>query len=279
MAHSIRIADALMTFDVPKVMGILNVTPDSFYDGSRLPSAGEALKTAEGMIAAGADVLDVGGQSTRPGSQRVGLDEELRRVMPVIEALVREFPNTPVSIDTYYARVAREAVAAGAAMINDISACELDPGMHEAVCELGVPYVLMHMQGRPETMQAAPHYVDVVNDVFAFFSSKLEHLRRDGAADVLIDPGFGFGKTREHNYALLARLGELAPLGCPIIAGISRKGMIYRLLDCTPEAALNGSTAAHAIALMNGASMLRVHDVAEAVEAIKIVSFTLQHAQ
>lgn len=274
MNTTIRLRDRLLDLSTPKVMGILNATPDSFYDGSRMASADEAIKKAEEMIVQGADILDVGGQSTRPGSQRVGIDEELRRVLPIIQALTDRFPDVPLSIDTYYGQVAREAVDAGAVIINDISAWEIDPGMFDAVCELQVPYILTHMQGRPETMQDKPLYKDVVNDVFKFFTMKTNSLRTAGVGDILIDPGFGFGKTMEHNYALLGRMREFLPLNYPIIAGVSRKGMIYRLLGTNPEGAVNGSTAAHMIALMNGASLLRVHDVAEACEAVKIYSFT-----
>lgn len=274
MNTTIRLRDRLLDLSTPKVMGILNATPDSFYDGSRMASADEAIKKAEEMIVQGVDILDVGGQSTRPGSQRVGIDEELRRVLPIIKALTDRFPDVPLSIDTYYGQVAREAVSAGAVIINDISAWEIDPGMFDAVCELQVPYMLTHMQGRPETMQDKPLYKDVVNDVFKFFTMKTNSLRTAGVGDILIDPGFGFGKTMEHNYALLGRMREFLPLNYPIIAGVSRKGMIYRLLGTNPEGAVNGSTAAHMIALMNGASLLRVHDVAEACEAVKIYSFT-----
>lgn len=274
MNTTIRLRDRLLDLSTPKVMGILNATPDSFYDGSRMASADEAIKKAEEMIVQGADILDVGGQSTRPGSQRVGIDEELRRVLPIIQALTDRFPDVPLSIDTYYGQVAREAVDTGAVIINDISAWEIDPGMFDAVCELQVPYILTHMQGRPETMQDKPLYKDVVNDVFKFFTMKTNSLRTAGVGDILIDPGFGFGKTMEHNYALLGRMREFLPLNYPIIAGVSRKGMIYRLLGTNPEGAVNGSTAAHMIALMNGASLLRVHDVAEACEAVKIYSFT-----
>jgi dihydropteroate synthase len=274
MQHSIRIGQRLVALDTPKVMGIINATPDSFYDGSRMSTTAQALKLAEKMIEDGADFLDIGGQSTRPGSLRIGSDEELQRVIPIIEAVRQRFPDTILSIDTYHAPVAREAIAAGASMVNDISAWSLDPAMLETVAQLKVPYVLTHMQGRPETMQVKPVYDDVVNDLFKFFTEKLSHLRSHGVADVLLDPGFGFGKRLEDNYALLGRLSEFTPLRCPILAGVSRKGMIYKLLNSTPEKALNGSTAAHVIALLNGASVLRVHDVHEAAEAIKIVTFT-----
>lgn len=274
MNITIRLRDRLLDLSTPKVMGILNATPDSFYDGSRMASADEAIKKAEEMIVQGVDIIDIGGQSTRPGSQRVGIDEELRRVLPIINALSDRFPDVPLSIDTYYGQVAREAVEAGAVIINDISAWEIDPGMFDVVCELQVPYILTHMQGRPETMQDKPLYKDVVNDVFKFFTLKANALRNAGVGDIIIDPGFGFGKTIKHNYTLLARLAEFAPLEYPIIAGISRKGMIYKLLGTTPEHAVNGSTAAHMIALLNGAAILRVHDVIEAREAIKVYQFT-----
>ncbi len=274
MKYTIRFGTELFSLDEPKVMGILNATPDSFYDSSRLTSADQALIIAEKMVDEGVDIIDVGGQSTRPGSMRIPINQEIDRVLPVIEKLQLEYPHIPLSIDTYYGEVARQAVHAGAVMINDISAWELDPSLFSAVVDLKVPYVLMHMQGRPESMQDHPKYNDVVNDIYAFFSQKITELRQAGVADILIDPGFGFGKTIEHNYALLGRMAEFSPLDCPIMAGVSRKGMIYKLLNCTPQEALNGTTAANVVALMNGASILRVHDVAAAREAVKIVSFT-----
>ena len=278
-APSIRIGGRLLDLSTPRVMGIVNATPDSFYGGSRQQTVDAALHTVEHMVADGADMVDIGGQSTRPGAERISADEEIQRVVPLIAAIHRRFPELVVSIDTFYGAVAREAVAAGAAIVNDISAWSIDPELFSAVAEMRVPYILMHMQGTPETMQLNPTYTDVVNEVYAFFSHKLAQLRLAGVADVILDPGFGFGKTLTHNYELLARLAEFEPLGCTVLAGISRKGMIYKLLETTSEAALNGTTVANTIALMNGARILRVHDVKAAAEAVKLFSFTRENAR
>ena len=277
--RTLRIGGRLIDLDKPRVMGILNTTPDSFFGASRQQNSEAALRTVEQMVADGADMVDIGGQSTRPGAVRISADEEAHRVVPVIEAVHRHFPELVVSVDTFYSHVAREAVAAGAAIVNDISAWSIDPELFTAVAELRVPYILMHMQGTPETMQLNPTYTDVVNEVYAFFSHKLAQLRQAGVADVVLDPGFGFGKTLTHNYELLARLAEFEPLGCTVLAGVSRKGMIYKLLETTPEAALNGTTVANTIALMNGARILRVHDIKAAAEAIKLFSFTRENAR
>lgn len=278
-APSIRIGGRLLDLSTPRVMGIVNATPDSFYGGSRQQTVDAALRTVEHMVADGADMVDIGGQSTRPGAVRISADEEIQRVVPLIAAIHARFPELVVSIDTFYGAVAREAVAAGAAIVNDISAWSIDPEIFTAVAEMRVPYILMHMQGTPETMQLNPTYTDVVNEVYAFFSHKLAQLRLAGVADVILDPGFGFGKTLTHNYELLARLAEFEPLGCTVLAGVSRKGMIYKLLETTSEAALNGTTVANTIALMNGARILRVHDVRAAAEAVKLFSFTRENAR
>lgn len=260
----------LIDLSVPRVMGILNVTPDSFYSGSRLAGTGEALVKAEQMIKEGADFLDVGGMSTRPGSDVVREEDELRRVIPVIELIFSNFPDIPVSIDTWRSKVALEAVSAGAAIVNDISAGSLDPLLFETVASLNVPYVLMHMQGTPRTMQINPTYTNVVLEVNRFLSEKIAELRNLGVSDIILDPGFGFGKTVDHNYSLLKHLDLIGYREFPVLAGLSRKSMIKKLLNVDEAGALNGTTALHMIALQKGASILRVHDVKEAKQTVEI---------
>ena len=255
----------------PLVMGILNITPDSFYAGSRLLEEAAWMAKAEKMITEGADILDIGGQSTRPGSERISAGEELMRVIPVLEQLHLRFPETILSIDTYHSDVAREAVTAGATMVNDISGGEMDPEMIPVVSSLRVPYICMHMQGRPENMQKAPAYTDLVSEVLDFFLRKKAECREAGMHDLIIDPGFGFGKTMEHNFQLLQNLSAFKILGLPILAGLSRKATIYKTLGITPEEALNGTTVLNTIALQQGADILRVHDVKEAKEAVLLL--------
>lgn len=258
----------LVTLDSPVVMGILNVTPDSFYDGGK--HLHNVLNHAERMLKEGAWMLDIGGASTRPGSKQPTEDEELRRVLPAVEQLTMQFPEAYLSVDTYRSAVAKEAVEAGACLVNDVSAGSLDPALHQTVANLGVPYVLMHMQGTPQTMQQSPTYQNVTQEVIQTLSQVLERLRLLGIVDVIIDPGFGFGKTKEHNYTLLRELNFFKVFDAPILAGMSRKRMINEVLETTPETALNGTTAVNMLALHNGAHILRVHDVKEAVECIKI---------
>ena len=260
----------LIDLSQPKVMGILNSTPDSFFSGSRVENLDRALKVAEQMLADGADFLDVGGMSTRPQSDEVSESEELNRVLPLIEAVLNEFPETLVSIDTYRSKVAKEAVHVGAALVNDISAGSLDPALFSTVAELNVPYLLMHMQGTPKTMQQNPTYENVVVEINQFFSEKINELQELGVKDILIDPGFGFGKTRKHNYELMQNLNLIAWGEYPILVGISRKSMVTNLLNVSAADALNGTTALHMIALERGANILRVHDVKEAREVIQI---------
>jgi dihydropteroate synthase len=259
----------LWAMDRPQIMGILNVTDDSFYAGSRL-SADQWVERASSMLQAGAQILDIGGQSTRPGSKRISADEELERVMPCINAIADALPEARLSIDTYYGIVAKTAVAAGISLINDISAGQLDPEMWPAVAQCKVPYVLMHMQGEPGHMQLAPHYEHITQEVFRFLSEKLIALREMGVKDIIVDPGFGFGKSMEHNYQLMRELEVFHALDCPIMVGVSRKKMIQNLTGTDASQALNGTTAMHMIALTKGAQMLRVHDVKEAAEAIKV---------
>ncbi len=260
----------LLSLESPVVMGVLNVTPDSFYDGGRYRGRDQVLRQAEKMLREGAALVDVGGMSSRPGADDVPEAEELRRVVPAIAAIGEAFPEALISVDTIRPAVAREAVAAGAHLINDISAGALAEDMYGTVAALGVPYCLMHMQGTPGTMQRSPHYEDVVQEVLDFFIREVGKLRELGVVDIVIDPGFGFGKTLEHNYRLLKNMHVFRMLDLPVLAGLSRKSMIYRLLGTTPEEALNGTTALHMIALQQGAVILRVHDVRQAVEAIRL---------
>ena len=250
------------------IMGILNVTPDSFYDGGINFSVETAIAAGLKMKRDGADIVDIGGASSRPGAQSVSASEEWSRVEPVLNGLLDSAPEMNISIDTYRAEVARKAVKAGAVLINDISAGSLDPELLYAVGEANVPYVLMHMRGRPDNMQIDPRYGDVVSEVKAWFKMKISELSQAGVKDVILDPGFGFGKRQEDNYALLNNLCEFSELDLPVLVGTSRKSMIYNALDCQPSEALNGTTATHAWALERGASLLRVHDVREAREVV-----------
>lgn len=261
----------LLEIDKPVVMGIINATPDSFFSASRHSSSEAMLRQAESMLTEGALMLDIGGQSTRPGSEPVSQEEELSRTIDGIAAIHTRFPEAILSIDTYYAKVAQEAVAAGASIINDISAGQLDAAMIPSAAALKVPYVLMHMQGRPQTMQESPVYKNVTLEVLDFFIEKIAHLRKAGINDIILDPGFGFGKTIPHNFELLHHMKALSALKLPMLIGLSRKGTVYKTLGITAEEALNGTTVLNTIALMNGAHILRVHDVKAAKEAITLM--------
>jgi len=262
----------LLILDKPLVMGIINVTPDSFYEGSRFVGKEEILKQAEKMIEDGADILDIGGQSTRPGSEQILANEELKRVIGNIEAIHKNFPDVIISIDTYYSKVAHEAVNAGASMVNDISAGNMDSGMLMAVAGLKVPYVAMHMKGTPQNMQKDPTYENVARDVLDFFITQKDECKKTGIHDVIFDPGFGFGKTIAHNFELLKNLPVFKMLDAPILIGLSRKSTVYKTLGITTEEALNGTTVLNTIAIMNGANILRVHDAKEAKETVKLWS-------
>jgi dihydropteroate synthase len=257
----------LLIFDQPAIMGIINATPDSFYKGN---INDDILQLVTKMIGDGADIIDIGGQSTRPGSQRIDAGEELNRVLPVIELIHHNFPETIISIDTYSSKVAAAAVKAGASIVNDISAGNMDTAMIETVAALQVPYICMHMQGTPNTMQQEPQYADVVKEVLDFFIAKVATCKKAGISDVIIDPGFGFGKTIAHNFSLLKKMAVFNILGKPILAGLSRKSTVYKTLHTTADNALNGTTVLNTIALQNGASILRVHDVKEAKEAVTL---------
>jgi dihydropteroate synthase len=266
-----RLRERLVQPRFPLVMGILNATPDSFHAASRVV-VDDALRKAERMLEEDAAILDVGGMSTRPGSEAINEAEERRRVLPVIAAIHARFPEAWISIDTYRSRVAQDAVEAGARLVNDISAGTLDPDMLHTVAILGVPYVAMHMQGTPATMQHDPRYEDVCAEVTRFLSERLSAARAAGIADVLLDPGFGFGKSTAHNHALLHGLERIATLGAPVLVGLSRKRMINEVLGITAAEALNGTTVLNTVALLKGAQVLRVHDVREAVQAVALLA-------
>ncbi|OSZ79234.1 dihydropteroate synthase [Chitinophagaceae bacterium IBVUCB1] len=263
----------LLDISTPVIMGILNATPDSFYNKGRESDADSILRNAERMLSEGAAILDVGGASTKPGSGIIAPDEELRRVLPVLEALHRRFPDAWLSVDTYHSRVAKEAVAAGASIINDVSSGSIDSDMIATVAKLQVPYIAMHMQGTPATMQQNPQYNNVTQDILNYLRTTIDTCEAAGIKDIIIDPGFGFGKTLEHNYELLRNMHTLRMLGKPILAGISRKGMVWKALGTTPDEALNGTTALHMIALQQGANILRVHDVKEATEVVTLLRY------
>ncbi len=254
----------------PKVMGIINLTPDSFYAGSRKPLVNDAVQQAGKMLADGATFLDLGAYSSRPGADDISVQEETDRLLPVVEAIVAAYPDAVLSIDTFRASVAEAAIKAGAHIINDISGGQLDVDMFATVARLQVPYILMHIKGNPQTMQQLADYDDVFLEVYDYFVNRYDQLKKLGVKDVVIDPGFGFAKKPEHSYQLMTRLQELNALGLPILAGVSRKKMIYGLLGITAAEALNATTALNTIALTKGANILRVHDVKEAVEAVKI---------
>lgn len=271
MMMTINCKGNLIDFTIPKVMGILNVTPDSFFDGGKYKNEQAILSQTAKMLADGATFIDVGAYSSKPGAKEVSELEELARIIPVIKLLVRTFPEIIISVDTFRSEVAKQSVQAGAALINDISGGVLDAKMFETVAKLQVPYIMMHMQGTPQNMQLNPVYTDIVKEVILFFATQLAKLRALKVNDVIIDVGFGFGKTTAHNYELLQKLSLFESLEVPILTGVSRKSMLYKLLDILPADALNATTVANTIALLNGTNILRVHDVKQAVEAVKIV--------
>ena len=272
MPKYINVNGRLMDLSSPKVMGILNVTPDSFYEGSRAGTEEDIEKRVRQMLDEGADMIDVGAYSSRPYADDVPEEEEMNRLRRGLEVIARVSPDAIVSVDTFRSRVAAECVEKyGVSMINDISAGEMDAEMLDTVARLNVPYVMMHMQGMPRNMQDAPYYENVEREVFLYFARKVEDLRSRGVKDIILDPGFGFGKTLEQNYELMNHLEDFRLFGLPLLVGISRKSMIYNLLGTKPEEALNGTTVLNTVALLAGASILRVHDVREAVEAVSIV--------
>lgn len=267
--YTLNCKGRLLVVDKPLVMGIMNTTPDSFYAGSRYQDT-DILRQAERMITDGAAILDIGGQSTRPGSERIPVEEELKRVTGPIQAIHQRFPETIISIDTFQSRVAVEAVAAGASIVNDVSAGSIDAAMIDTVASLQVPYVLMHMKGTLETLKQEAVYENLVREVLDFFIQQVSLCRKAGIKDIILDPGFGFGKNTPQNLALLKNLSVLDMLACPILVGLSRKTTIWKTLGITPDEALNGTTVLNTIGLLNGAHILRVHDVKEAMETIKL---------
>jgi dihydropteroate synthase len=271
--YTFQIKGCLYSLNKPKVMGILNLTPDSFFAGSRVPTDTKSvLMEAEKKIKEGADFLDLGGYSTRPGAAEISIEEEIARVIPAISEIKKNFPNTLLSVDTFRSQVAKAAIEEGAELVNDISAGNLDPEMLPLVAKLGVPYIAMHLKGTPQTMQQETDYSDLVTDVLAYFSEKVKQLTKLGIKDVIIDPGFGFAKTREQNFELLRNLSSFKRLGLPILVGVSRKSMIYKTLEISANEALNGTTALNMFALLQGADILRVHDVKEAKETIELAA-------
>ncbi len=268
--YTLNCNGSLVNLSTPAIMGIVNVTTDSFYEGSRATKADDIVNKASRMLEDGATFLDVGGYSTRPGAEEVSETEELQRVLPAIEAIIKNFPKAIISIDTFRANVAQKALETGAAMVNDISGGLLDPEMLSTVARFQVPYIMMHMRGNPHTMMENTTYENITTDILHYFSERLAAARSAGINDVIVDPGFGFSKTREQNFELFNHLELFNALQTPVLVGISRKSMIYKTLQTSPEEALNGTTALHSIALQKGASILRVHDVKEAVECVTL---------
>ena len=265
----------LLVIDKPIIMGIINITPDSFYKSSRIQQADALLEKVSSLISQGATILDMGGQSTRPGSEFLLADEEMRRIIPAIELVHKHFPEAVISVDTFWSSVAAEAVGAGASIVNDISAGSIDPYMYETVAKLGVPYVLMHMKGNPQNMQQNPVYENLVTEVLDFFITQTAKLKAAGVNDIIIDPGFGFGKTVEQNFLLFKNMDSFKMLDCPLLVGISRKSMVTRTLEISAMNALNGTTVLNTLSLLHGADILRVHDVKETIEAIRICDANL----
>ncbi len=274
---TLNVRGSFLDLSKPKIMGILNLTPDSFYDGGRNNNLYDALKKTEQIMSEGADLIDIGAYSSRPGAEHISEETESERLIPVLKAIVSEFPDAILSIDTFRSGIARTAVNEGAAIINDISAGSMDEEMFQTIAKLGVPYIMMHMKGTPQTMASQNDYENITTEVCQYFASRIQKLRNLGVNDLIVDPGFGFAKNLEQNYELLANLEHLKSTGHPVLAALSRKSMIYKLLETDAEHALNGTTAANTIALIKGANILRVHDVKAACEARKIVNQLNSH--
>ena len=262
----------LIDLATPKVMGILNITPDSFFDGGKYKNEADILFQTEKMLTEGATLIDVGAYSSRPGAKHITKQEELKRILPVVNLLVKTFPQIIISVDTFRSKVALETITSGAAIVNDISGGNMDPNMFKTVANLQVPYIVMHMLGTPQNMQKNPVYNNVTKEIISFFAAQISKLHQLKLNDVIIDVGFGFGKTINHNFEILKNLSLFKSLDAPILAGISRKSMLYKTLDISAKEALNATTSANTIALLNGANILRVHDVKEALQAVKIVN-------
>ncbi len=270
---TLNVGGRLLHLDSPKIMGVLNVTPDSFFDGGKYLDEKIMLQQVEKMISGGAHIIDIGGYSSRPGAHEISMEEELNRTIPIIRSITKQFPDSILSIDTFRAEVARQAIEVGANMVNDISGGALDPKMFEVIAHYRIPYILMHMKGNPQTMQSLAVYDNLVKEVIDYFHSKLNRLRQLGISDVIVDPGFGFAKTVSQNFELLKHLDALQILERPILVGLSRKSLIWRTLETNPENSLNGTTVLNTLALTKGADILRIHDVKEAAEAIKLINF------
>jgi dihydropteroate synthase len=269
----LNIRGELISLESPIVMGIVNVTPDSFFDGGKYVDEEAVLERVSQVISEGGLIVDVGGYSSRPGAAEISEEEELKRVIPAIKIIRNNFPNVIISADTFRSNVAYKAIEKGADIINDISVGSIDKRMFDVVAELNVPYIMMHMQGTPQTMQLHPEYKDVTQDIIYYFSEKIDTLYQKGVSDIILDPGFGFGKTVEHNYTLLKNLQAFNMFELPVLVGLSRKSMINKVLNISPKDALNGTTVINTLALLNGADILRVHDVKQAVEAVKLVEY------
>lgn len=273
MSHSLNLGGKLVSLDGPLVMGILNVTPDSFYDGGRYFSEKEILERAKQITEEGGNIIDIGGYSSRPGADHITVEEEKKRVIPAIKSIKKEYPDSFISIDSFRSEVVNAASGEGAVIINDISGGDLDPDMFATVARLKLPYILMHMKGSPQTMVKEAKYDKLLEEVIDYFNLKVNKLRSIGAGDIILDPGFGFAKTADHNFELLGKLKSLGIFNLPIMVGVSRKSMIYKKLEIHPDESLNGTTVLNTVALMNGASILRVHDVKACVEAVKLYKF------
>ncbi|WP_316798566.1 dihydropteroate synthase [Pedobacter frigidisoli] len=269
--RTLNIQGKLIDLSTPKVMGIVNITPDSFYSSSRSKSADEALRKVEQLLGEGATFIDIGGYSSRPGAKDISTEEELARLIPVVENISRELPEAIISIDTFRAKVAEETISAGAHIINDIASGDMDSGMFEVIARHQVPYMIMHMQGTPQNMQQNPVYNQVTLEVIDYLAKKVAELKALHIHDIIIDPGFGFGKSIAHNYQLLNEMEDLKIFNLPVLVGFSRKGMIHKVLGNTAADSLNGTSVLNTIALQKGAGILRVHDVKEAVECVKLV--------
>ncbi|MDP5168965.1 MAG: dihydropteroate synthase [Bacteroidia bacterium] len=271
LIYTLNCRGTLLPLDRPRIMGILNVTPDSFSDGGEFNTVEKAISHARSMLEQGADIIDIGGYSSRPNAIDISIEEEAGRILPVIEALREHFPASILSVDTFRSEVAKQALDRGVHIVNDISGGEIDPQMIPMVASMKqVPYIMMHMQGRPQTMQQNPHYEEIVQDVWMYFVQKIKMAQAAGLTDLVVDPGFGFGKTIRHNYQLLQGLGQFQELGYPILVGLSRKSFIYKVLDCDPREVVAQSQVLHDHALRSGANILRVHDVKEAHKTIRL---------
>lgn len=275
---TLNINGILLDLSKPKIMGILNITPDSFYDGGVYNSDNKILNQVEKMLLEGADIIDIGGYSSRPGAKELTIKQETDRIIPIIELIVKKFENVIISVDTFRSEIAKKAIKSGASIINDISGGEIDNNMYKVVGELKVPYVIMHMKGVPKDMQNNPKYDDIVNDIVRNLSYKIDLAKKAGILDIIIDPGFGFGKTLEQNFKILENLSFFKQLEQPIMVGVSRKSMIYKLLGISPKDASNGTTCLNSISLNNGANIIRVHDVKEAKEVVNLISFMKENS-